>query len=660
MFRNNSSNSVLTNLSLDSISDDELEPWHGLIQKLTIFHLDLLNAIFKKGKCKDNLNKAEFISAIEEILGNCRYSVQASILFCQIDKEEKDQIKWEQFLDFIINDYNSEVKPSIHLNVFTIFNPPHVKRDTIVKIVLIETEKYFCYAIVSKYGHVGLYDGKMNFLTSYQMVMTREDLVRKEDERRRRNRWVMDAIFVKDILMLIITTSTRSIAFYDASGLTHVPMWLILGVPSIIQCFSYNFGALFMGDEKGQLFSLNFLQPNNGLFRKKHNNKLSVFYWIVNVKELYNEKDFVVIKHLGQLHKENIAKMHICSTKSIITTCSIDPNSSVIIKPFKNKMKTYEFKIYKGVTCFAISSLLKVLITGNSSGLISIWNIVVTTEPIGVLNDHKNEIVDIQIMERQQWFLSCSKDALLKLWSIKEQKCLYSLRVQFPSFQVLGKTIEWGVNCMYPGPKRYNNMSNSEIEDAWQRSHFFLSCCNHVAQINLCLPNGYNSDITVLPPPPLQNSVLIPTHWKICGNSMEVKDNDIEIKGHFPASSEEIDDDKVTQHIESLKFILEKDILGENNLHTDINLRLACLEIEKQKMQTMVSECAPYLVLDLPVIGKIELNPNLPIPKSKKMRELINKTQQALSDVAVKSQMAMELSSSTKTLSSRSSIITFD
>lgn len=65
--------------------------------------------------------------------------------------------------------------------------------------------------------------------------MTREDITRSEDERRRRNRWVTDAIFCGDTQMFIVTNSARTIVIYEAAGMKHVPYWLIIGVPEIVQ-----------------------------------------------------------------------------------------------------------------------------------------------------------------------------------------------------------------------------------------------------------------------------------------------------------------------------------------------------------------------------------------------------------------------------------------
>lgn len=39
--------------------------------------------------------------------------------------------------------------------------------------------------------------------------------------------------------------------------------------------------TLFMGDDKGVVTSLIFLQSRTSLLRKKHNDKMNLFYWDV-------------------------------------------------------------------------------------------------------------------------------------------------------------------------------------------------------------------------------------------------------------------------------------------------------------------------------------------------------------------------------------------
>ncbi|KAJ8980339.1 hypothetical protein NQ317_008047, partial [Molorchus minor] len=196
-------------------------------------------ALFKE-KTKDKLqeiglNREEFLSIMCTLFENTNYSLQSLILFDEIAKGSKKTIVWNDMLDFLMENLILTEEPNIRMVFHRMERVPHIKGEIIVKIVLIETDKYFCYAVASMHGQIGLYDGYLNFLTSYYVIMTSEDITRSEAERRRRNGWITDAIFCEDVLMFIVTNSARSIMIYEASGLTHVPYWLILGVPNIVK-----------------------------------------------------------------------------------------------------------------------------------------------------------------------------------------------------------------------------------------------------------------------------------------------------------------------------------------------------------------------------------------------------------------------------------------
>lgn len=77
-------------------------------------------------------------------------------------------------------------------------------------------------------------------------------------------------------------------------------------------------------------------------------------------------------------------------------------------------------------------------------------------------------------------------------------------------------------------------------------------------------------------------------------------------------------------------------------------------------MRHVVSQGAPYLALELPEIEEIKLTPNLPIPDNKKIRNLVEKTEKMLSEAGARSFIFSSPSSSTRSKSSRTSIIEFD
>lgn len=120
----------------------------------------------------------------------------------------------------------------------------------------------------------------------------------------------------------------------------------------------------------------------------------------------------------------------------------------------------------------------------------------------------------------------------------------------------------------------------SANKDIWQRSNILIACCNHVADIKLQF-SAEEIERTFLepifPPPPLQNSVLIPSSWKIPSSETDNK-----IKHAI--------NEKVNEAMEKLNFILSKDFLTENvGEHNDINYKVAMLE--QQKIQVKYKNC---------------------------------------------------------------------
>jgi hypothetical protein len=171
-----------------------------------------------------------------------------------------------------------------------------LQRETIVKVVPIETETTFCYAVVTKFGRVGVYDGRLQLLDSYVIALNEGDIrERIGDEGRidRRRRftsiWLTDAVHIPDANVLLLACSDRSLHTYDSSSLTHAPLCLVKGMRHVPQCLTYtvasgkNPSMLFIGDSAGNVTTLRFHQPRVSLFRKKHTDKLDKFYWTVRL-----------------------------------------------------------------------------------------------------------------------------------------------------------------------------------------------------------------------------------------------------------------------------------------------------------------------------------------------------------------------------------------
>ncbi|KYB26741.1 WD repeat-containing protein on Y chromosome -like protein [Tribolium castaneum] len=638
--------------------EDTVHSWYDLIQNLTVPHLDVMQNEFQNKNDDKTLTKEEFFNTVNAIFANTEYSQASIALYEQIAKNGEPQITWSKFVEFFLQNLMPADHQTINFQVSSIIAIPQTKRETIIKIVRIETEKYFCYAMISKHGRVGLYDGNLNFLTTYQLIMTREDIHRKEEDRRRRNRWVTDAIFCADVLMFIATNTARSVVIYEASGLKHVPLYLVLSTPNIVQCFAYKSSicdengqsTLFMGDDKGTVFSFTFLQPKAALLRKKHNDRINLFYW----DELPDESDYVVVKRNGRLHQESVKWLVYFNDNETLISCSKDSNVSILIHYIGNKNKPYIFKIQKGCNCFALSRIRKILATGSENSVLRLWNPIITSKPIAILKGHQAPIMDVKILDKLNLLISCSADAMFKLWDLEKQKCIQSFSISFPSFKVFGKLIEWGIECIYPGPKR---TSFNEIEiELFERSPLLITCCNHIAVIKIVNQSNEIQKIVesqVLPPPPLQNSVLIPKMWRT-SDSPETINKEEQFE-------EAIDDKFLKEKIKELEFILKKDLFAnDGSSKSDINFKIATLERKKVQMRENVARGAPYLALELPEVSDLYLTPNLPVPDKKKTKNIVEKIEKVLQDASYKDLVFSEPSSSRSPRSSRSSVIEFD
>lgn len=250
------------------------------------------------------------------------------------------------------------------------------------------------------------------------------------------------------------------------------------------------------------------------------------------------------------------------------------------------------------------------------------------------------------------------------MWDLKESVCLQTIKLDFPCFRIHGKPIEWGVNCIYPGPKRrqldesnvsqnkrecfgigdVNEMklegdktgasSTKRIWEQWERSCILVTCCNYFAVINTTFKDvGIESTFghPILPAPPLQNSVLIPSSWGVQSEDF----NSIQFNKDLKFN--------VEKQLLELRFILDRDILEDYGGKSDINYKIAILEAKKEKvdpvytcfrgtrvqlifqMHTKVALGSPYLALDIPEIEELKLTSRLTLNRSKKSEQYVKK-----------------------------------
>jgi len=100
---------------------------------------------------------------------------------------------------------------------------------------------------------------------------------------------------------------------------------------------------------------------------------------------------------------------------------------------------------------------------------------------------------------------------VLKVWDMDDHCCVQSLPLCFPSFSVLGKTIEFGSRSLYPGPSCGVTQTFCD-SGVWQRGQLLVACCDHVALLRVQVVRD-RATPPPLPPPSREHHASVPSPW---------------------------------------------------------------------------------------------------------------------------------------------------
>ena len=137
-----------------------------------------------------------------------RFSFFKIVLLISLTREKyshnvvKTNLSRIQFCNLINKSYFCEHQYTSH--------HVHIRRETIVKIIPVSTGSSFVYIIISKFGHVGIYDDKLRLQRKYEIDIDTDpdsDLdVGASDPG-----WITDAIWMDNSKHMVYTSSLRYI-----------------------------------------------------------------------------------------------------------------------------------------------------------------------------------------------------------------------------------------------------------------------------------------------------------------------------------------------------------------------------------------------------------------------------------------------------------------
>lgn len=407
---------------------------------------------------KHSMNLENWVSTITSLFGTPNIAEDAAAMFKQMDaKESRGFVQWVDVLNLYIENMppsslHQEIKYLSHKGHFNRIE--HAKRETVQKILVVDTGLTVVYILVSKFGHVGIYDDRLRLQRKYDIDIDTDpnaDLnVAASDPG-----WVTDALWMDNSKHAIYCTSLRTMHFFDASASVHYEEYRTFGFISIPTCLDHWFNAddlesesLFLfGNDTGGVSMVTFKQPLNSLFRKDEVDNVQCIFW----PEIGKHEEYVDVDHTPNIHKDAVLGLKYLPHNHTIITTSRDPESSVVIRHVQGKLQTYIFKLQWGVRCFDFVSFngLSYLATGSNDKIVRLWNPVVISKPILIFSGHKYGLTEVKINPNMALLISYDKHAIVKVWDLDQGMCVQSLTLAFPSFKVLGKEIEFGKPSFY-------------------------------------------------------------------------------------------------------------------------------------------------------------------------------------------------------------------
>ncbi|XP_075986240.1 uncharacterized protein LOC142983223 [Anticarsia gemmatalis] len=601
------------------------------------------------------LDEKGFVASLDKIFGHHKYTTHSHKLFQLLDAFGSGKVWWRQLVGRLVavgarnTSSRAEVwSPLTHMHLKRL---DHCKRETIVKLVSVEREESFCYVVVSRGGRVGVYSGDLRLLHSYEMFYHRGGA-----HGRVKNRWITDVIYLSDVQYLVLSASDRSLTIYDATTLSHTPLFCITGLPNIPTCMAYSpslstgdTSELAFGSERGDVTRLKFLQPRLQFMHMNTPEHINYYFWM----ELSSapHTSHCSIARWRRVHARSVRRIKYSGTW--LLTCSHDAVASLRLRHVPGKMDDYVFKVLRGISCFHTVPSLHMVAAGGCDGTVRLWQPGTTAAFATLTTPTNNAILDIVIVAAQEILIAYCNNCTVHIWDIYEECLLQSIKIKFPFLGVLGKKVEFGTYCIHAGPVRKEpEESTSDIPDIplsrrassvyqgstgglmlqlnlddlegkrkledeseyirYNRAELLFTACDYVCTIAISKIQG-----EVLNPPADTLRVRRPSAWDLpdCSNVSASASSTMSIPRRSLVPTPQLLSPSTAEYPQTdletllenagLQGILEKDFVLMQGLKNDLNRKLAEIEANKAMMNA-VTMGAPYLALKMYEPSQVE------------------------------------------------------
>ncbi|CAG04417.1 unnamed protein product [Tetraodon nigroviridis] len=184
---------------------------------------------------------------------------------------------------------------------------------------------------------------------------------------------------------------------------------------------------LLLGDEKGGIHLIRFLNPSKGLFKnspERDRGRMRIF-----LPDLCDHGNMVSHRYIPDVHQQPINRVLFAPDAKVVMTSSESDRTSVVFT--------------RGAKCFDYSAALQLMVTGGCDRAVRLWSPLVATHPIAALRGHRTAVLDVAIYQLAGQLFSYSRDADLRVWDLVGHACLTTIRLLFPCQQP-SRTLEHG------------------------------------------------------------------------------------------------------------------------------------------------------------------------------------------------------------------------
>nr|XP_046232345.1 WD repeat-containing protein 49 isoform X2 [Scatophagus argus] len=423
----------------------------------------------------------EFRVVLRSLIGPDINDMWVERFFNEVDISCTGQVKWQQVCSYLLLEYTERDRASVpraalHDSQPQIRHCAHNKREPTVRVVALSHPPPLRYVSVSKGGQITVWNSSLHILRSLGLA---GDPAEEVANTRRFRGWTTDAVSMGNVHKIAIATDCRDLHFVSvstASAFEDVHLFGFRSVPTAL-CYWHDVqcpeqpSLLLIGDEKGGIHLMWFLNPSKGLFKnpsKAENGPQRIFF-----PDLGEHSNMVSYRHIPNIHQEPINRVMYEAGTNVIMTSSESDTTSVVFMNVILKQEPYIWKFKQGAKCFDYNASLQLMVTGGCDRAVRLWTRFVTTRPVATLLGHHTTVLDVAIYQPVEQIFSYSRDAELRVWDISSHHCLKTICLQFP--------------CQQPGriPEHGNFPFLLLSPPLSEQAHLVVGCKDYLALLSL-------------------------------------------------------------------------------------------------------------------------------------------------------------------------------